>query len=357
MRAIVFATLCMACRSNEPPEPPPPPQVDVTTLAPTRVVEGTEYLATLRSRTAATLQPQVAGLVTGIAVKPGDAVEKGQVLMQIDPGRQPAALSQIVASRNAREAQLRLAEQNLARVEQLVASGALPRQELDNARSAAEAARADVAALGAQITGTRVELRNYKIVAPERGVVGDIPVRVGDLVTPQTQLTTVTDNATLEANVSLPVERARDVAIGTQLDILDRDSTVVASGHASFVSAQVNPETQSVLVKADIANPTGALRANQIVRVRVVWRTTQGLRVPALAVSRLGGQAFVFVVERGPNGLIARQRPVQLGELTDNAYVVTHGLAAGDQIVTTGLQKLRDGAPIRAAPPAAAARG
>ena len=351
MRAIVLAALSVACRSSEPPRPPPPAQVDVVVLAPTTVVEGTEYLATLRSRTAATLQPQVAGQVTAIAVKPGDAVDKGQVLMQIDPARPSAALSQVVASRNAREAQLKLAEQNLARVEQLVATGALPQQELDNARSAALAARADVAALGAQITGTRVELRNYKITAPERGVVGDIPVRVGDLVTPQTQLTTVTDNSTLEANVSIPVERVRDVAVGTQLDILDQTSTVVASGTVSFMSAQVNPETQSVLVKADIANPSNALRADQIVRARVVWRTGQGLRVPALAITRMGGQAFVFVVENGPKGAIAKQRPVQLGELSDNAYVVTKGLAAGEQIVTSGLQKLRDGAPIQPAAP------
>src|ERR1044071_1796896 len=118
MRALVLAAVCGACHASDPPRPPPPAQVDVAKLVLTTVIEGTEYLATLRSRTAATLQPQVAGQVTAIAVKPGDAVDKGQVLMQIHPAAPSAALSQVVASRNAREAQLKLAEQNLARVEQ-----------------------------------------------------------------------------------------------------------------------------------------------------------------------------------------------------------------------------------------------
>jgi RND family efflux transporter MFP subunit len=181
-------------------------------------------------------------------------------------------------------------------------------------------------------------------------VVGDISARVGDLVTPQTKLTSVTDNHVLEANMAVPVERAAAVKPGLQVEIVGDDSRLVAEGAVSFISPQVNPETQSVLVKATIANPDGALRAEQLTRGRIVWRTRDGITAPALAVTRLGGQAFVYVATQATGGLVARQRPVTLGELINNAYVVERGVAAGDRIVVSQIQKLRDGAPIAPAP-------
>ena len=343
----ILLVLLSACSKSSAPPPPPAPTVTVAELKAADVVDATEYLATLRSRTAAVLQPQVEGQVTKILVTPGTTVAPGQPLIQIDPGRQPAAVAQARASRASREAALQLAEQNLTRTQQLVDTGALPRQELDNARTAVESARADVAALGAQIAGTQVALRYYTVSAPASGVVGDIPVRVGDTVTPQTQLTTVTDNAVLEANVSVPVDRARAITPQTKIDLLDDQSHVIGTGTAKFVSAQVNPETQSVLVKADIDNAKGALRADQIVRARVVWTTHPGLAGPALAVTRLGGQAFVYVVGEANGKPIAKQRPVQLGDLVDNAYVVASGLKPGEKLITSNIQKLRDGAPIQ----------
>lgn len=329
---------------------PPPLSVDLVALAPTQVVESSEYLGTLRSRTSAKLQPQVDGQVTSILVKPGDAVDAGQALVQIDPGRQPAALAQARASRTSREAQLQLAQKNLERVKPLVDSGALPGQELDNARAAVESARGDVQALGAAITGSWVQLGYYKVVAPTAGVVGDIPVRVGDRVTSQNVITTVTDNRVLEANISIPVERARDIRAGLGIEVVDDRSQVIGTGQIEFVSAEVNKETQSLLVKANIANSAGALRDQQIVHARVVWKTQPGLVVPALAVTHQGGQAFVFVAMQVDGKLVAKQRPVQLGDLRDNNYVVEKGLAAGDRVVASQIQKLRDGAPIAPAP-------
>jgi len=113
---------------------------------------------------------------------------------------------------------------------------ALPRQELDNAEAQVAAARSDVAALGAEITSSAVQLRYYRITAPSAGVVGDIPVRVGDLVTPQTSLTSVTDNHVLEANLAVPVERAAAVKLGTRVQLVDDDGHVVAEGDVSFSS-------------------------------------------------------------------------------------------------------------------------
>jgi RND family efflux transporter MFP subunit len=321
----------------------PPPAVDVVTLKPAEVVDSTEYLGTLRSRTAASVQPQVAGQITEILVHPGDVVAPDQPLVAIDPGRQPAAVAQARANEVAARASLALANENLARTQRLVDTGALPRQELDTARAAADAARAQYAAQGAMIRGSQVELHYYKVVSPAAGTVGDIPARVGDTVTPQTHLTTVTDNTTLEANIAVPVERAKDIRPTTRIDIVDEAGKVIGSGTAKFVSPDVDAETQSVLVKADIANPDRRLRSDQRVRARVVWDAHPGLTVPALAVSRIGGQSFVYVAQGGA----VHQRPIELGDLIDNAYVVVKGLNPGERIATSNLQKLRDGAPIQ----------
>lgn len=328
----------------------------VATVATSELVDSTEYLAQLRSRTTAAIKPQVEGRITQIFVKPGDTVAQGTPLMRIDPARQTAAVAQASATASARRSALELAQRNLERVQTLVQRGALPRQELDNARTAAETARADVAALGAQLRGSRVELAYTQVTAPARGVVGDIPVRVGDTVTPATQVTSVADINVLEANVSIPVARTRDVKLGSEIRISDETGHPLATGKVTFIAPEVNPATQAVLIKADIDNKDHTLRADQIVRARVVWGTRQGIAAPALAVTWVGGQPFVYVVETKGNQTVARQRPVQLGELTDRTYPVQSGLKAGEQIVVAGIQKLRDGAPIKPQPAAAPAK-
>lgn len=344
-RAAALVVL-IACSTKEPPPPPPPMQVPAISLAPTELVDATEYLARLRSRTTPAISPEVEGQIVSIFVKPGDVVAAGTPLMRIDPARQSAAVARTQAAATARRAALTLAERNLARVEELVGKGALAAQELDNARTAAATARADVAALGAELRGGRIQLGYYQITAPARGVVGDIPVRVGDRVTPATPVTSVADLAVLEANVAIPVGRAKDVQLGTEIRILDDAAGSIAAGRVIFIAPEVNPETQTVLVKANIDNRGGALRADQIVRARVVWRTRPGIAVPALAVTWVGGQPFVFVVETSGPRTIARQRPVKLGELADRSYPVVSGLQPGEHIVTGGIQKLRDGAAI-----------
>lgn len=320
--------------------------VPATALAPTQIVDSTEYLAQLRSRTAPAIKPQVEGQITAIFVKPGDTVEAGAPLLRIDPSRQTAAVAQTQAAAASRRAQLELAQRNLARVRELVQRGALPQQELDNAQAAEATARADVAALGAQLRGSRVELGYYQITAPTRGVVGDIPVRVGDTVTPATQVTSVADISVLEANVAIPVGQAQGVKRGTEIRIVDDHGEQLAVGHVTFIAPEVSADSQSVLVKADIDNRAGTLRADQIVRARVVWQTRQGLAVPALAVTWVGGQPFVYVVESSGNRTVARQRAVKLGELAGRDYPVASGLQPGERIVTGGIQKLRDGTPI-----------
>ena len=144
----------------------------------------------------------------------------------------------------------------------------------------------------------------------------------------------------------MPVERAAALRLGMPMELVDAQGQTLASGQITFLSPQVNEETQSVLVKTVVQNAENVLRAAQFVRARVVWSTHEGVMVPAVAILRLNGQSFVFVAEDQGGQLVARQRPVALGELLGEGYPVLAGLKPGERVVTAGIQKMADGAPI-----------
>ena len=130
---------------------------------------------------------------------------------------------------------------------------------------------------------------------------------------------------------------------------------MIATNKVSFVSPNVDDATQTVLAKAAVVEGRGKFRADQFVRVRIVWRSEPGLTVPVTAVNRVNGQYFAFVAEKADAGLVAKQRAVQLGDIIGNDYIVREGLKAGEQLIVAGLQKIGDGAPVSAAPAAPAA--
>jgi RND family efflux transporter MFP subunit len=185
-------------------------------------------------------------------------------------------------------------------------------------------------------------------------VVGDIPVRVGDRVTHSTVLTTVNENAGLEIHVSVPVSQAADLRVGVPVRIMDDKAQVVATNKISFVSPNVDEATQTILAKAALAEGRG-FRADQFIRVRLLWRADPGLTVPVTAVTRINGQYFAFVAEKSDAGMVAKQRAVEVGDIIGNDYVVRSGLKPGEQLIISGLQKIGDGAPVSITAPAAPA--
>ncbi len=328
----------------------PAAAVRLETLRPTKVRDFTEYLATLKSRQSILLQPQVDGQLTHIFVKSGAVVEPGTPLMQIDPSRQQASVLSAQASRTAQLATLGYAKQAFERAQRLFEGGAVSQQELDQARAAYATAQGESQALFAQIRQNQVQLGYYRIVAPTHGVVGDIPVRVGDHVTPLSKLTTIDENELLEAYISVPVERTSELRPDLNIELMDNNGSTLSTGKISFISPQVSEDTQSVLVKTVLRNTNGQLRVAQLVRARVVWSTHDGIMIPALTVTRLNGQSFVYVAAQEGTQLVARQRPVALGELVDGKYVIKSGLAPGERLVTSGVQQLSDGNHITAQP-------
>lgn len=325
---------------------PGPVPVGVQVLAPKPVTISSEFVAVLRSRRSSEVHPQVDGLVTKIFVRSGDRVAAGRSLLQIDPSKQQAALQSTAAGRAAQDAAVRYAEQQYERARQLLAAGAISRQEFEQAETALNTARASLDAMKAQEQESRVQLQYFTVTAPTAGVVGDIPVRVGDRVTTATVLTTVDQNAGLEAYIQVPLERATDVRPGLPVRLVDAKGNLLAETAVDFISPQVDDRTQSVLVKAPVPAGPG-FRTEQFVRTVVVWRSEPGLTVPATAVVRINGQYFAFVAEASDKGFVARQRAVKLGELRGNEYIVAGGLQPGDRLIVSGVQKVGDGAPVQ----------
>jgi RND family efflux transporter MFP subunit len=330
--------------------------VEVVTLKPHPVEQTTELVGTVKSRRSTTVQPQVEGFVTRILVRSGDQVAPGTPLMQIDARGQQAAVANLESQRAVREADLQFAQQDAARTRTLFDAGAASRSELEHAQSTLSAAEAQLKATEAQITEQKVQLGYHMVSAPTAGVLGDIPVRVGDRVQRTTTLTTIDQNAGLEVYINVPVQEAANLRVGLPVHLVDDEGRVLRTTTLSFVSPSVDAGTQSVLAKA-VLDEAGGLRTEQFVRARVVWAETPTLTVPFLAVTRVNGQYFGFVAESGEGGAtVAHQRQLELGAVVDNDYVVRSGLKPGEKLIVSGIQKIADGAPVAVtAPPAAAA--
>lgn len=347
---VIVAMLSLgACSRSkaEGPQGPPVMPVKVQTVESHEIGDTSEYVATIKSRHSATVMSDVEGWIFDIHVHSGQLVKKGQTLMEIDPRRQQAAVSNYDSQRAAKQAALQWAKLQLDRAQTLYQSGVVSKQDLDQAQSNYDSAVADVKALDAQITQQQVQLKYYSVFAATDGQVGDIPVHVGDRVTNTTVLTTIDERSGLEVYLTVPTERAHEVKMGAPVEVLDNAGNVLLHTQINFISPQIDPSTQSVLVKAPADQAADTLRSMQLVRARIAWSTHPGVTVPVVAVSRISGQFFAFVAEQQDGKTVARQRPVELGPISGNDYTVLSGLKAGDQVVTSGGQNLTEGTAIR----------
>jgi RND family efflux transporter MFP subunit len=234
----------------------------------------------------------------------------------------------------------------LDREKKLFEAGVVAKQELDNAQTNYDSAVAQLRSLEQQVTQQQVQLHYYSVTAPNDGIVGDIPVRVGDRVAVTTLLTTVDEPGAVEAYIYVPADRARDLRLGVPVHLIDAVGKDSADSRITFVSPQVDTETQTVLAKATVANASQNLRTAQQVRAQVVWGAHEGTVIPILAVTRINGEFFAFLAEKEGNGTVARQKLLKVGDTVGNDYAVLDGIKPGDHIITSGLQFLRDGAPV-----------
>jgi RND family efflux transporter MFP subunit len=398
---VAFLASVVASCSSPPQEQgqgPPPALVELEQVESTNVREASEFVGALEAQDRVELRPEIQGRIVAIRVSPGQNVTSGEPLIELRAERSQAQVSGAVADVEAAQATISTAEaeletsraelqsaiadeefarSNFERRRELIEVGALPEQELDSLTRALSAATANrnaaerrVEAANDRLNQTRAQLNRAQadqqaaatdlddslVRAPIAGVVGNVPVRVGDLVTPDGVLTSIVQNDTLDLNISVPIERSPQLRVGLPVELLDSEGNRLLQGQISFVSPEVNTVEQAVLAKASFPNQ-GQLRDGQFVRARVVWETGSGILVPVAAVTRIAGQTFVYVAQPNEEAppdqpqQIARQRPVQVGAIEGNHYQILSGLEPGERVVTAGILNLSDGAPIMDGPP------
>jgi RND family efflux transporter MFP subunit len=308
------------------------------------VAQSSEYMATVKSRKSATILPQVAGMLTSILVHSGEHVKPGQVLMTIDPRQQQANVAAQTATERQKKAAFDYDNVELERQKKLFAAGVTSKEALDQAQQAYDNAKADYEASRGTREMQEQLLGYYTIRAPFDGVVGDIPVHVGDYVSPtmgtnSTGLTTVDQGGDLEAYIYIPTE------------LYDTSGKMLEKSRIDFVSPQVDPGLQGILAKAPVHRTADIMRNAQLIKAKVIWSTKPMVVIPVLAVTRQGGQTFVFVARKQGNGqYIAAQSPVNLGDAVGNEYSITSGLNAGDEVVVSSTQFLVNGMPVSPLP-------
>ena len=322
--------------------------VKTITLEPKPIPRTSEFVATVKSLRSTNIQPQVEGIVRQILVKAGDRVRAGQPLVQIDPEKQQATVATTQSQRASREADLAFAKQQLARNQKLFDAGAVSQAELEQAETNVKTAEAQLAAVSSQIRENEVQLQYYRVTAPADGVVGDIAVRQGDRVTPSTLITTIDAAEGLEAYINVPLERASALRSGLTVELIDMDGKVIATNPITFIAPRADDATQSILVKATLRTRPPGIRVQQYVRARIIWTNAPAISVPVVAVNRISGQYFVYVAEQGQGGaLVARQKPVTVGDLIGDSYIVRSGVKEGEKVIVSNIQKLQDGVPVK----------
>jgi RND family efflux transporter MFP subunit len=310
------------------------------------VPQSSEYVATIKSRRSATLQPQVDGRLTAILVHSGDHVKSGQPMMTVDPLHQQAMVVSQQATERQKKALFDYNNIEYQRQKKLFEAGIISRDAYEQAEQAYENSKADYEAAAASTRTQQEQLAYYTIRAPYDGIVGDVPVHVGDYVSASTVLTTVDENKDLEAYIYVPTERAAQLKPGLEVELVDSNDKLIEKTQIDFLSPQVDSSLQGILVKAPVHTPLDVLRNAQLVKARVIWSTQPQAVVPVLAVSRLGGQSFVFVAKQQNGHYMAVQQPVTLGETVGNSYAITSGLKAGDRVIVSSTQFLVNGMPV-----------
>lgn len=411
---VLFNRLISPTMTAKPNQPQATP-VQLTNPKIAKIQDRSDYAASLESRQSVRIQPRVAGQISKIFVQPGDRVKAGQPLLQIDAAQQRAqvvnrqatadtaaadidtaqanmanaeqTLRSLVAERASAQADVQFKQQEYQRFEQLAQAGASSKQnaaqKLNDLRAASatlQAAEASIQAQKSSINAARsnvkrgrlalkaaqantsegaAQLQYYTISAPLPGIVGNIPVKTGDVVANTTQLLTVTQNDRLEVQLQIPLERSSSLHTGLPVKLFDNRDQELQTGQISFIAPDVDPATQSIQVKATFSNLQN-LRTAQFIRARVIWKENSGVLLPTSAISRLAGRNFVFVAaaakdaacpntDTGKNlsaGLVAVQKPIELGKIIGNDQEVLSGLTVRDRIITSGILQLQNCASI-----------
>jgi RND family efflux transporter MFP subunit len=359
----LLGSLLSAGCAQEKAAAPRPPQVQVARVVKKDVRIYSEWVATLDGYVNAQIQPQVTGYLIKQDYREGSFVHRNDVLFEIDPRPFQAVLDQAKAQLAQAEAQLGNATLNVKRDVPEAEANAIPRSQLENDTQMQLAAKATVEASRAAVEQAALNLSFTKVRSLIGGIAGITQVQVGNLVTPATVLTGVSQVDPIKTYFPISAEDYLRIAdqihpetvnllssatpIPLQL-ILTNGSTYAQGGSILFADRQVDQQTGTIRIAGAFTNPGNILRPGQYAKVRAVTQILKGaLLVPQRAVSQLQGSAQVAVV--GADNKISI-RAVQTGERVDAMWVISSGLMPGDQVVAEGTQKVKDGGTVTPVP-------
>ena len=355
---LLLAVQMAGCAQKQAPAAAAP-QVQVARVVQKDVSIHREWVATLDGYVNAQIQPQVSGYLIKQDYSEGSFVHKDDVLFEIDPRPFQAVLDQAKAQLAQAEAQLGNATLNVNRDIPEAEANAIPRSQLEGDTQTQSAARASVAAARASVDQAALNLSFTKVRSLISGIAGITQVQVGNLVTPATVLTGVSQVDPIKSYFPISADEylriaakihpetvnllSNSVPIPLQL-ILSDGSAYAHSGSILFADRQVDQQTGTIRIAGAFANPGNVLRPGQYAKVRAVTEVLKGaLLIPQRAVSQLQGSAQVAVV--GADNKISI-RAVKTGEQVDTMWVILSGLSAGDRVVAEGTQKVKEGSAV-----------
>lgn len=376
-------------------QPPPQMPVPVKTLQikEQTIADSSDYLSVLKSRKSVTFSSEFIGTVSKIYVRSGDKVKRGQLLIQLRADSEYANLNSSRADSASKKQSLEVAKQNLnsykaqlqeakdkldiaqkqyTRYQELFGKQLISKTQLEQYEDALIQAKSQYQSVKAQETMRQHEIemaksdlnRSYssvnqqkaiidklRVTAPFSGTVGDVPIKEGDLVNPQIQLISLANIDELEVYVNIPADKISKLEIGSKIELLNTEKEVAGESTVNFISPTVDPDSQTVLVKANYINDQRLFRDAQETQVRINWGESEGVLIPTGAVNRFGRNTFVFVVVKGKNqkgkpANIAKQIEVKLADIQNNNYKLISGLKPGQTIVTEGIEKLYEGTEV-----------
>ena len=357
---VLFAALLLAGCEKEEAAAPVAPEVEVTPVTQQDVPLYTECIATLDGFVNAQIQPQVSGYLMRQNYTEGTVVQKGQVLFEIDPRPFEAALQQSKGQLAQAEAQLGKTKLDVARDTPLAKESAIPQAQLDNDIQANEAAQAMVAAAKAQVEQSELNVSFTKVRSLVNGVAGLAKGQIGDLVGPATILTTVSQVEPIKAYFAISeqqylkfADRISAVSEGRQqyggrkiLELVLSDGSVYPrKGWVVLADRQVDVKTGTIRLAGAFDNPGGILRPGMFGRVRAATGMAKdALLVPQRSVVETQGSYSVVVVGADSKASI---RAVKTGERVGQNWIITEGVKQGEQIISEGMQKAREGLTVR----------
>ena len=341
------AVVLCGCSSGKPGPAPPPPGVTVFTVLQKDVPVYQEWVGTMAGNIDAEIRPKVEGFLLSKLYSEGSFVKKGQAMFQLDDRQSQAAVQQALGQLEEANAALAQAQIDVKRYTPLVQQKAVSQAELDKATSRQRAATAQVAAAQAVLDNARLNLTWAKVVSPISGIPGIAKVGIGDLMTPNTIMTTVSAVDPIYVDFSIAEQDylrfARDkTGRGADLELILGDGTVYPRrGHSLLVNREIDSRTGTIQVRAEFPNPTNVMRPGQYARIRSKTEVRKNaLLIPQRAIAELQGIYQVAVVDSENKVTI---RVVKTGPQFGDMWVVESGLQPQEQVVVDGLQRLRDG--------------